>query len=227
MKKDNILWFTLIELLFVISIISTLTIVWFSSFWKTFENSNFKNKSDLLFNEIKSLDSNIWNKISDYDLFLFWWKNYYYYYENSLYKNKLQSLEINWNKWILSTNDYLKNEMILKVYENNKLITNKFLSSTWSYEFFIDNSKNKKILWLINDEVLNSVNIIFFDYIYDQGLDYKIDKIYTDNQTLTWIIISNYIWWKKVYKDLNWIIIDKKIKIDFSDTRNFTTLNLN
>lgn len=227
MKKDNILWFTLIELLFVISIISTLTIVWFSSFWKTFENSNFKNKSDLLFNEIKSLDSNIWNKISDYDLFLFWWKNYYYYYENSLYKNKLQSLEINWNKWILSTNDYLKNEMILKIYENNKLITNKFLSSTWSYEFFIDNSKNKKILWLINDEVLNSVNIIFFDYIYDQGLDYKIDKIYTDNQTLTWIIISNYIWWKKVYKDLNWIIIDKKIKIDFSDTRNFTTLNLN
>ncbi len=227
MKKDNILWFTLIELLFVISIISTLTIVWFSSFWKTFENSNFKNKSDLLFKEIKSLDSNIWNKISDYDLFLFWWKNYYYYYENSLYKNKLQSLEINWNKWILSTNDYLKNEMILKVYENNKLITNKFLSSTWSYEFFIDNSKNKKILWLINDEVLNSVNIIFFDYIYDQGLDYKIDKIYTDNQTLTWIIISNYIWWKKVYKDLNWIIIDKKIKIDFSDTRNFTTLNLN
>lgn len=227
MKKDNILWFTLIELLFVISIISTLTIVWFSSFWKTFENSNFKNKSDLLFKEIKSLDSNIWNKISDYDLFLFWWKNYYYYYENSLYKNKLQSLEINWNKWILSTNDYLNNEMILKVYENNKLITNKFLSSTWSYEFFIDNSKNKKILWLINDEVLNSVNIIFFDYIYDQGLDYKIDKIYTDNQTLTWIIISNYIWWKKVYKDLNWIIIDKKIKIDFSDTRNFTTLNLN
>lgn len=227
MKKDNILWFTLIELLFVISIISTLTIVWFSSFWKTFENSNFKNKSDLLFNEIKSLDSNIWNKISDYDLFLFWWKNYYYYYENSLYKNKLQSLEINWNKWILSTNDYLKNEMILKIYENNKLITNKFLSSTWSYEFFIDNSKNKKILWLINDEVLNSINIIFFDYIYDQGLDYKIDKIYTDNQTLTWIIISNYIWWKKVYKDLNWIIIDKKIKIDFSDTRNFTTLNLN
>lgn len=226
MKKNNILWLTLIELLVVVTIISTLTIVWFSSFWKSFERTNFNSKVKLILNEIDDLDSKIWSKTTDYEIYLIKNKNYYYYYENLFYKSKNQSLKINWFTGTVTTNDYIPNEYFLKYYQNSKLKSNYITSSTWSFVFNFEEKKNYKILSLINDEFLNTINLKYFNqYEYDN--DYEILNIYDDSKSYTWVVISNYIWWKKIYKDLDWIIINSDLKIDFWDDRNFTTINLN
>lgn len=226
MKKNNILWLTLIELLVVVTIISTLTVVWFSSFWKSFEKTNFNSKVKLILNEIDDLDSKIGSKTTDYELYLQKNKNYYFYYENLLYKTKNQKLEINWFTWTITTNDFAPNEFFIKYYENLKLKSNYLTSSTWSFVFNFENKKNYKILSLIDDDFLNTINLKYFNqYEYDN--DYEILKIYDETNTYTWVIISNYIWWKKLYKDLDGIIINKDLKIDFWDDRNFTTINLN
>lgn len=216
MKMKKNLWFTLVEILIVISIMSIVSIVWVNSFYSYIDFQELEDKIYVINRDLKEIDDSVKSyKISDYELYVSKWL-WYYYYSNYYNSDKKQTISIDFNSWIWiiknsSLSDYLYIKVLSNNYNNSYNIkpNNSF---TWT---FLD-SINYKITWTSSWYILNN---IILNYFWDENLGYpknddnllKIDEINT-KEDKSWskinlLIIKNTWKWKELCWD--WAKIDE------------------
>lgn len=219
--------FTFIEIIIVVSILIMISALSIDSFWKNFEKVSLWNEVNLLNNKISKLDNDILSNITDYKIYLFtwtWW--YFYYYENSLYKNINQFISINWFTWKITTNDISKNTLDLNIYINWKKNQNTSLSSTWVFEYNFSNNSDYMINSYIWSNNLNKIYLEYFSKIDKEKLIY-LEEIKDELlNSYTWIIISNKIWWKRIFQTMTWALINSDLTFKFGSFSNEYNLKL-
>ena len=226
MKKNN-QWFSFVELIVVIGLMAIISGVWIFSFSKNFDSQNLNTQISYFNTIVKWLDQEIWKKSSDYELTLKQGQSYYFLSKNNLYKNKSIYLNINNFTWTVKSSDSISNPMNLVVYFNDKIVKSELLSSTWTYDFDFSARWNYKISSTINDDLLNEIQIWYF-WFNDIASNLVLDTITdSDNNSYSWIVIKNYLSWKKQIYDLSWILISKKINLNFTSNSTSSTLELN
>lgn len=225
-------WFTFIELVIVISII---TLIWFS--WVFYFNdfvkkTELENKLNTLKDDLLSLDKNIENyKISDYELNFntSTWTLWYTTYINNFDLNNNQYINFNSNtwSWIIWTNWWLNDSWKIKLYKKHKLFVNE--TNSWNYimNFNFNTEPYYKIYGSFSWETLNDINVSYFneENLYPEknnllkltSINTKIDKTWTN---LTSLKITNIWWSKNIYWD--WIkITNAFLFFELNDKENY------
>ena len=88
--KKNSFWFSFAELILVVSIVTIVSWVWIFSFVKNFDRQNLNTELSYFDSILKQLNGKIWNKSTDFDLYLKKDLKYFYFYENSYIKIKIK-----------------------------------------------------------------------------------------------------------------------------------------
>ena len=224
--KKNSFWFSFAELIIVVSIVTIVSWVWIFSFVKNFDRQNLNTELSYFDSILKQLNGKIWNKSTDFDLYLKKDLKYFYFYENSLHKNKNQTLSINNYTWTIKSNDSMPNPMMINYYFNDKKKNTDLISSTWSYDFDFSNFWNYKVTSSINWENLNEVNLYYFRQSWLNKDLVLSDIVWSDNTSYSWIIVKNYMWGNKIITDLNWNTITNKITLKFLNNSQESSLEL-
>lgn len=228
MKIIKNLWFTLVEILVVISIMSVISIVWVTNFYSYIDSGELEDKIYVINRDLKEVDDNIKNyNIYDYEAHIKPWL-WYYYYTNYFDSDKKQTINIDFYSWIwIIENVSLDNYLYLKIWNDRftKIYNIKYGTSfSWT---FLD-SISYKIDWTSSWNVLNN---IVLKYFWEENLGYpknddnliKLDEINT-KEDKTWVkinelIIKNTWKWKELYWDLSkidevYLFFSKKWKED-------------
>jgi prepilin-type N-terminal cleavage/methylation domain-containing protein len=214
MFKINKVWFSLVELMVVVTIISIISASWSMYFYSFLNNKEIQDKIYSLNRDIDELDYSIWlYKILDYEIIInttnFLW--YYYYTNNydSIKKQVLTSIDFSSWIWVITTNDIFPwLPMSFRIYGNDKMIEKNTLNSidsyTWTFNKFIYN-KVSSTIWT---GILNDINI---NYFWEENLlknDDNFLKLVSINtkEDKTWVSLSNLVikntWkWKEVFWD--------------------------
>ena len=216
-------WFTFIELIIVVFMLSIITSSSLMYFNKSLSINNIKNHSSLIFDIINKLDSDInMSKITDYEIYINTWA-LFYYKTNNLYRDIIT--EVDKSNLSIKTNDTYPKVWQIYLYKNNKFFTNDFLSSTWNISYDIKTPWIYKLISYIWSLELNKINFIHYSYL--DLLNKKelfLDKIEYNWGTLSGIIIKNNLSWNKwFYKyGLTPLIED----IDFYFTSNWQEVKI-
>jgi hypothetical protein len=214
-KTQKNFWFTLVELIVVIAIITTISVSLFSSFWGFLNTTSINNSLEKFRFTLKDLDEKISsNDLFDYKIILKKDRNGFYYYENINFWDKKQKLNtINFETWTwnfyipawTSTWIYLYN-----IYLDWRLLKKDISKANETIEI-LESGKN----FLKNDEVfiksffnwerLNNIKLAYFS---SKKTTKKSNVILNDikcSWTSIWnnkLVIKN-IWWKKSFLK-NW-----------------------
>ena len=206
MKTNHInSWFTLIEIIVVISIIVLITGSWIFYF------NNFlwwvKIKSDI--SKINSILEEFDNKVKykeifDYELYLKSWDLGFYYYENKFdLDNFLKATSLNFASWtwVLELHDSAPSKYLqLFLYNDSRVISEKVLGSSESLPLSFSWYSEYKVVSYLSGTPINNVWINYFS---ESNLDYWsenllfLEEILDENgEYLSDITIKN-IWWRK------------------------------
>lgn len=224
MRKNNI-WFTFIEIIVVVVILSIISWVSISSFYRSFEKQSLINEINLFSNLIRDYDKDLWNWITDYSFYISTW-SFYYYTLNNLYKPVTQSITFSSNTWTIKTNDIIKNDLNLTIYFNDKKLDTLSLSSTWTYVYNVWNKWKYEFSSYISGTLLNT---IYVDYFTKTDIKKTIELTEIKDQSwniYTWVIIKNNLSKNKVFTNFSWQIIDSNLELKFQWFWNTTTLKL-
>lgn len=184
MKKSQY-GFTLSELIVVISIISIISIIWVFSFISNGQKQDFIRQLSTIENTLSFLDTSVWKNITDYSL-SFYTGAYYSLSVNELYKDAIQKLSFSWNQITLSNTTTQTGIYQIFVYKDEKFQQNFLSYSTGNILYEIQNTSKYQIKWYLNDQPLNTLEII--PYWYNRSSD--------END----IVLVN--WWWKLQKKL-------------------------
>ncbi len=206
MKKKEKKWFTLTELLVVISIMTIIWIWAFSSFWNFLEKYSLKNDISLVKQKIDFLDTKIKNNdLFDYRVVFKRWRNWFYYYENYNFWDKKQDLKnIDFKNWTWSfyipswTSTWI---LFYNIYLDNKLVEKDILKAKKIKEFNFKKHQKVFIKSFLNWERLDNINIIYFwekKSIKKSNIILKDIKCSSSSINNNKLIIEN-IWWNKKF----------------------------
>lgn len=163
----KIKWFTLIELIIVISIIMIVSSSWTYYFSKFIWSQKIKQELEIIKSDFDILDKNIKNyNIFDYkiNLNIQTWSLAYTYYTNLFDTDNYQLLDLNsitWT-WIIFTNDTSPNLWNFKIYKKNKLFINELLPWNISYSWNFYEENIYKINWNLSWIKINDIWIKYF-----------------------------------------------------------------
>lgn len=251
MKNYN-KWFTLIELIVVITILSILATVWFisySSYVVTARDTQRKSDLSIINNEIKKVLLNWFNLISLVNTWTInntWSWEFYIWWKNLSLNSSYKAWSINFDYLINISNKLFdpktKNDYVLWIYNNNYEIASSLEETKTSY--IVSSYKKRTSSWTIVsltwtiDASTNSISLLnkedsikfqIWDYIWTWTTDYKeiIDivweKIYLTN--VNWINSIDKI---RLLKDDTWIIWNSKIWAwSWTNCNDLTNLNQN
>lgn len=208
--KKNKFWFTLIEIIVSLSILLTISVFAISSFWNNFEKQSLWEELQFFKDNLDELEKWLWTKYTDYEVKIYPWNNYYYTTNKNYLTNFVDILSIDSNTWSFKINTWSLNSYIYK--------DNMFLNAfTWSYSYSIDISQvwSYKIENYFDNEKINDLFINNYININKQ----KNIALISINSSLTWIIIKNSLWQKRVIIDNNWQIISWDINLVFEDEK--------
>lgn len=225
MKKNKI-WFSIIEIIIVVSIMTIIWFFWVSRFNSLLWEQNLELELANFNNFIESLDDSLWKNNTDYSLFLYTWSNFYHYYTNLQYKKWNVNIYINSYTWKLKLNTDLTWNWQNLIYFNNKLIKTDFIASSWSIDLNIYNKWKYKVSWNIGDDYFNDVYVDYFSDL-DRESNIKLIDIIYNTTSHTWIIIKNNLSWKKRYYNILGDEILDEISLKFESNWIEKTLKLN
>ncbi len=200
--KKNSFWFTFVEMIVVIFIISITWVVAMNSLFSSFDKQVWNIQKNEIINFINSFDNKLWKNITDYELIFSWWLDYLIYKTNNNYKSGLVSYSFSWYTWTF-TNTVSWTLIEYYFYNNNKLINKDISSRSWAilnYDFSIL-KWNSYIKTFVDSKRLNDIWVYFFSS--DDKNPLFIKEIKNWNSTLTWITIKKSIWWNKIIQQ-NW-----------------------
>jgi hypothetical protein len=224
MKKNNF-WFTFVEILVVVAILTLVSWVSISSFNRSFERQSLIDEINIFSNLIKDYDKDIWNDITDYNIYISTW-SFYYYTLNNLYKPVIQSISFNSFTWTIKTNDLIKRNMNLTIYFDNKKLYTVSLSSTWNYFYNVKNKWKYEFFSSISGELLNT---IYVDYFTKTDIKKNIELTEIKDQSwniYTGVIIKNDLSKNKLFTTFTWQIINSDLDLKFEWFWTTTTLKL-
>jgi len=220
--KKNKFWFTLIELIVVISIITVLTSSGVLSFFGFLESQKITINIDSISEEISLLDKKINNHdIYDYELFFSSWSLWYYYYVNKFDIPYGHTIEMDFNSWtwVIKTNAISSWWIrILKIYKKHKLFIDRITDWMDVFTWSLNETKNYKIIWTLSWELLNEIYVNYYieNNIIKENEDFlELIKIDSDSiwTVCTEIVKIENIWWNK--KIFCWNSIVNKIFLHF------------
>jgi len=228
-------WFTLIEVLIVIVILTILSTIWFisySSYVITARDSQRKSDLSMINNEIKRNFLNWFNLINLVDTWIVnntWSWEFYIWWKNLSLNPNYKAWAINFDYLINLSNKLVdpknKSEYVIWVYNNNYELACSLEETETSY--IISSYKKRTSSWTLASltwtvdistksiELLNkedSIKYQIWDYIWTWTTQYKeiIDivwgKIYLND--VSWISSVDKI---RLFKDDTWIIWNSKI----------------
>lgn len=212
-------WFTFVEILISIAILSIISVFAISNFWKNFEKQNLQEELDYFKYNLENLENSLWKETTDYEVYLsLGWE--YYYTTNKNYSINNQSiLQLNSFTWKITTSNQWD---IAYIYKNNMFIQ----TISWSQIFEIDISQkgNYKI------DTFNSwkkINPLYIQRYANIEKIKNIELIDIENNSYTGIIIKNSLWQKRQILSSNNETITQDINLTFEDEKwNQTTLVL-
>jgi len=201
--KKKIKWFTLIELIVVISIIAVISSSWIVYFTDFSDDLKIKNSVSEIKSGIESLDNKIKNReIFDYELTFSWWGLYYFYSENIFNLStllKLNRLDLNSWIWEISFSWASSWTWIIRHYAEQKFKKEQELNFIWIFTWSFLEYQNYKINWSFSGETLNNININYFD----KERFVKLLEIHSWSTTIPSIKITNILWKKIFWNDEN------------------------
>jgi len=216
MKKSNF-WFTFVEIVLVISILVLTSTFAINEFSKNFEKQSILREINLINIKLSDLDKNVWKSITDYSLYLYTW-SFYHYTTNTFYKDILNEISFLWWTGTLKTNYIWSSSWSnnAKIFFKNKFL--KEVSLSFSGSLKMDFSK----VWnyFIKSENTTKLNDIFINYFsqIDENKIIVLTSIKDENEnSYTWIIIKNGLWFSREILDNNWNKIDTKIILTFEN----------
>ena len=196
-------WFSLIELIIVISIIAIISVFWISSFSDQIDNLKFKNILWEISGDLKDLDNKVnTRQIFDYEVIFEKNKRYYLVNENIFDLDvslKLDNLEEATWVWYISFSWATQDGGVIKYYANNyKFKKQEILEYNKTFTWVFNEVQNYKIVWEYSWDVLNNLYINYFDK--DKFL--KLVKIDTDiSSDLNEIKVVNILWKKEFWNN--------------------------
>lgn len=200
--KKNSFWFTFVEMIVVIFIISITWVVAMNSLFSSFDKQVWNIQKNEIINFINFFDNKLWKDITDYELIFSWWLDYLIYKTNNNYKTNFVNYSFSWYTWTF-TNTVSWTLIEYHFYNNNKLINKDISSRSWAilnYDFSIL-KWNSYIKTFVDSKRLNDIWVYFFSS--DDKNPLFIKEIKNWNNTLTWITIKKSIWWNKIIQQ-NW-----------------------
>ncbi len=208
-------WFSLIELIIVISIIAIISVFWMSSFSNKIDSLKFKNILWEISGDLKDLDNKINSKqIFDYEVILEKNQKYYLFNENIFDLDislKLDSLDENSWIWNISFSWVNSWSWLIKYYSDSyKFQKQEILDYNKIFTWSFNSSQNYKIIWIYSWSILNNLYINYFDK--DKYL--QLVNINTNISTdLNKINIKNILWKKEFWNNSS----INKIVLTFED----------
>lgn len=207
MKTNN--GFTFIEIVISITIFSLLSYFAVTSFQKNVVLQSSQENIASFLDIMDELDIQLWQNVSDYTLELWLWK-IYSYTKNTLWLSYQQSLIMNnlTGSIIANTGSFLKiirnNELLLFTQTPSLSYTYSFLEK-WDY----------RIEGTFSGAHLNDLYINYFGFSKDnKDIElYNINDI--NNNSYSWIVITNQLWQTKKILTLTWQVISSPITLSF------------
>lgn len=216
----NKFWFTIIELIVAISILSIISFLTINSFNNNFEKQSLKEELNFFTQTLEDLDKSLWKENTDYEVYIStWW--IYQYTTNKNYKTVTQSWVFNWYTWTIKRIPSIS-------YTTEILLNWKNIYETWSNNFtynFFEKWDYEIISW----SWWNMLNNLYVSHYSKINLNNNIvlNQILGGTwNTYTWIIIKNNNWQKRQFLTNTWQLIDENIKLFFSNNLNEITLEL-
>lgn len=207
-------WFSFIELIIVVSILSIIATFSLSSLSSNFEKQALWNEIWLLRENLINLENALGKDITDYEVYI-QTGSFYYYYSNKNYKKISQNITFLGYTGTITTNDTVKNDLDIAQYFNDKKQWNFSFSSTWSYVFWFSPIWKYRMETTGIDTILNTINIEYYTQI-DTKKMLQLDSIKdASNNTYTGIIIKNLMWWSKKIESMTWQTLSRPIEINF------------
>lgn len=228
--KRNKLWFTFVELVIVIFIVSMISIYGVSTFLTNQKKVIFKHEIERVNKTIIDFNNDIWKDITDYKINFLAWESFFTSSENELYKDNIQSISFNSWTWIITTNatGWL---LEVNIYENYKLTDTQILNATWSLEYSFTWTSNYAIkskinsaeintlrlnrysinteFWASSDIILNSMTWSYEWSIYSYtGVTYKNDLTQNKEIISNWYILDDLT----LYFEKDWVELNLNIK---------------
>lgn len=155
-------WFTLIELMVVVSIIWVISVVGVFSFLGTAKQQSLRQELFFLEKIIAENDQNIGKSLTDYRVDFFVDSPYYVLSSNESYKEEIQKITFDAFTWTLSTTSGEEGLYMVKIYRNWKFLTQELLNSTGSYQIDFSQWGNYKIFWYLNQKPINILEVRFY-----------------------------------------------------------------
>lgn len=216
--KKNKYWFTFIEIIVSISILSFVSFFAISWFMRNFENQNLNEELSFFTDILYNLEKNIWKESIDYELYLLTGAFYYYTtnknnQEFTKFNNYTWTINI-WFTWYLNTINLDKFTIFSWVFNDKNMDFN--FSKPWNYEILTFSWLTKlNILYLNYYSKINKNDLIFLSKIKDES-----------GNTYSWMVIKNQIWQKRQFLTNTWQIIDSDINLTFENNSSEITLKL-
>jgi type II secretory pathway pseudopilin PulG len=195
MQKENKA-FTFVEILFVVMIISLLSISWVNYFNNFIDSKRVEKDLSFIDTKIKELNKKVEDKkIYDYEMFFSWSKDYLLYKTNQIIKkNELYlNLDSVTKSFTMTTNQTNSWYWIISLFVDNRLIKEKMIDQqntfTWKMDYAQSYDIKTKLVWqefdlgifyLSEDNLDNSW--VFTNFI---QANTKIDK--------TWLSSNNFV----------------------------------
>lgn len=219
--KKNKFWFTLIEIIVAISILTITSVFVISSFNKNLNKQSLQEELSIFSDFLDDFENNLWKDITDYEINIFTWA-FYSYTSNKLSKTKFQKIQnINWFTWII--NKWIS-WATSKIYFNNELV----FTHTWAiiYPYNFSKKWNYNIETTYLNDAINSLYLEHFSKI-DLNKNILLTQIKDDlNNDIEWLIIKNSIWQKRQFFNQYWTDINSDINLYFEDELNQIILKL-
>ena len=228
MKKIVKKWFSLIELIIVISIMAIISVWGLSYFTGFIDDLKISNAVYEIKGDLDSLDNKVNKKeIFDYELYFSGSSLYYYSYENIFdldYKLNIGDVDLITWSWVVEINWAVSGTGIIRSYWDYKFIKQEEVILPNNFTWKFGEYKNYTIKWNFSGQILNNIVINYFS---DSNLDLEkqdyIRLIWINaEQDKSWdsydkIVVKN-ILWKKIFYNNLWAEIDKdKIYLFFEN----------
>ena len=216
-ERDKI-WFSLIELIIVISIIAIISVFWASSFSDQIDSLKFKNTLWKISWDLKDLDNKINNReIFDYEVVFEKNKNYFLINENIFdLDNKLELTWITSWIWNLEIKNWDSSSSgAIKFYSWYKFIKQDVKNWDESFTWTILKNKSYKFSWTYSWAILNN---LYLNNFWNNLKLIKIDpNIWPD---LNKINIKNILWKKQFWNidSINKVILTFEDNLGKSET---------
>lgn len=219
--KKNKFWFTLIEIIIAISILTITSVFVISSFNKNLNKQLLQEEISIFRDFLYDFENKVWKDITDYEINILTWA-FYHYTSNKSSKILLQKIQnINWFSWIVNKWFSWANS---KVYFNDELV----FTHTWTiiYPYNFSKKWNYKIETF---HLNNKFNLLYLEYF--SKIDLNKNILLTQikdhlNNNIDWLIIKNSIWQKRQFFTQYWEEINWDIDLYFEDELNQIILKL-